>query len=121
MDPNYFDTAPHSWVPELEAEWTVIRDELREYLTKDQKLSPYFNPTLISKPGCWRVVGLLFWGIENAKVSSQFPRSMALFNKIPGLVSVSFSQLEGGTKINPHNGDTNAHMRCHMGIDVPMG
>jgi ornithine lipid ester-linked acyl 2-hydroxylase len=32
---------------------------------------------------------------------------------------MAVSKLEANTKINPHRGDTDAIIRCHMGIKVP--
>ena len=38
--------------------------------------------------------GLKFWGVDHAKNQKEFPKTMALFNRVPGLISVSFSQLQ---------------------------
>lgn len=93
--------------------------------------------------------GLKFWSVQHPDTPKDFPQTMALFGKVPHLISLSFSQLMPGadlgliqqankpelnslhsvaltfllspvgTSITPHNGDTNAHMRCHMGIKIP--
>lgn len=48
-----------------------------------------------------------------------FPQTTLLLNKIPHLVSASFSMLEPHTQIAPHHGDTNAIVRCHLGLKIP--
>jgi ornithine lipid ester-linked acyl 2-hydroxylase len=61
-----------------------------------------------------------FWGL---KVSNKFkrkcPKTMQYLKKIPGLVSLSISQLAPNSTIAEHTGDTNAIVRCHLGIEVP--
>ncbi|EGD79976.1 hypothetical protein PTSG_10257 [Salpingoeca rosetta] len=120
IDPYFFKPEQFDWVKILEDNWTIVRDELYEYLERhNHTLQPYFNPDLVSAPACWRVIGLKFWGVDNHKNQAEFPKTMALFKNVPGLISVSFSQLQAKSVINPHNGDTNAHMRCHLGIKIP--
>jgi aspartyl/asparaginyl beta-hydroxylase (cupin superfamily) len=38
---------------------------------------------------------------------------------VPNICAISFNLLEPNTTIKPHNGDTNAIIRCHMGLEVP--
>ena len=38
---------------------------------------------------------------------------------MPGLTSFSINVLEPGSNINPHQGDTDAVVRCHVGLIVP--
>ncbi|EGD81083.1 hypothetical protein PTSG_11028 [Salpingoeca rosetta] len=118
VDPYFFDPSKFDWVPMVESNWKVIRQELEEYLDS-QPLQPYFGGNLMSKKQCWRVLGLKFWGLNHSENQKHFPKTMAILNKVPGLSLVAFSQIEGGTAITPHHGDTNANIRCHMGLVVP--
>eukprot|EP00055_Hartaetosiga_balthica_P000712 m.137292 g.137292 ORF g.137292 m.137292 type:complete len:273 (-) comp11513_c0_seq1:58-876(-) len=121
-DPYFFDTSEHEWVAGLEEQWEVIRDELQEYLDKhDGSLIPYFGEHLMTSKKCWRALGLKFWNIYHPFTTKEFPKTMAIFEKIPGIVSVSFSQILPQSAIKPHYGDTNANFRCHLGLDIPEG
>eukprot|EP00056_Hartaetosiga_gracilis_P002603 m.55444 g.55444 ORF g.55444 m.55444 type:complete len:312 (+) comp11125_c0_seq2:109-1044(+) len=117
-DPYYFNPEDFDWVPRVEAQWQVIKQELDEYLEK-QQLEPYFGGNLMSKKQCWKVLGLKFWGLNHSVNQKHFPKTMAIMNSIPDLSLVAFSQIEGGTAITPHRGDTNANIRCHMGLVIP--
>lgn len=118
VDPYYFNPKDFDWVPEVESQWRIIRKELDDYLD-GQVLEPYFGDNLMSRKQCWRVLGLKFWGLDHADNQKYFPKTMEIMNKIPGLSLVAFSQIEAGGAITPHNGDTNANVRCHMGLVVP--
>lgn len=117
-DPHYFDPKDYPWVQTVESNWKIIRDELEEYLKK-QELIPYFGDNLMSRKQCWKVLGLKFWNLDNKEPQSHFPRTMEILNSIPGLSLVAFSQIDSNGGINPHNGDTNANIRCHLGLIVP--
>ena len=49
------------------------------------------------------------------------PVTINILNNIPGLISASVSILEPGARINPHYGDTDAIIRCHLGLKIPAG
>ena len=48
-----------------------------------------------------------------------FKNTIELLENIPGLVSASFNLLEPHSNIAPHYGDTNAIIRCHLGLEIP--
>jgi len=122
LDPYFFHTENLPWVHHIEAHWREIRDELEHYLNKhDNSLIPYFGEHLMSKKQCWRALGLKFWNISHPIMTKEFPRTMAIFDAVPHLTAVSFSQLQPQSEIKPHFGDTNANFRCHLGLVIPTG
>lgn len=121
-EPCFFEPADHPWVAEIEAQWEVIRDELVEFARHhDEKLEPYIEADMVSRPRKWRTLGLRFWGRESREHADLFPRTRRIVSGIPGLSAISFNLLEGNSTIKPHQGDTNAIMRCHLGLVVPAG
>jgi len=60
----------------------------------------------MTERNCWRAIGLKFWGIYHPTMPAEFPQTMRVFEAIPNMVSVSFSQLQPQSAIKPHNGDT---------------
>lgn len=65
------------------------------------------------------MLGLKFWGLNHRENQAHFPKTMAILRAVPGLSLVAFSQLDPRSSIKPHNGDTNANIRCHLGLVVP--
>jgi aspartyl/asparaginyl beta-hydroxylase (cupin superfamily) len=119
-EPFYYNTDDYPWVREIEQNWTVIRDELMALLKEETiSLTPYANMAMTSRPNQWKTFGLMFWLNEIKENTRKCPKTWALLKKIPHISSASFNLLEPHTTIKPHNGDTNAIIRCHMGIDVP--
>lgn len=118
VDPYFFDNSRFAWAAEVESQWEVIRDELLLFLQRKQ-LVPYFGSNLMSAPQVWKVLGLKFWGLNHSENQAHFPKTMAILNRVPGLSLVAFSQLDPESEIKPHNGDTNANIRCHLGLVVP--
>jgi len=121
-EPFFFDTAQFPWVREVEAQWEVIRDELRQLLSSDvSSLQPYANREMTSGPNHWKTYGMMFWTIRSKDKCSKCPKTWQILKDIPGICAISFNLLEPGTTIKPHHGDTNAIIRCHMGLEVPAG
>lgn len=121
-EPFYFDTAQFPWVRHLEANWTVFRDELQALLARDaQELQPYANMAMTNKPGQWKTFGMMFWLHVMRENTAKCPKSWALLRQVPDICGASFNLLEPHTTIKPHHGDTNAIIRCHMGLTVPAG
>ena len=122
-EPAFYDPAQLPWVPVLENNWQVMRDELLALLdTQPTRLKPYFiNKQMSFPPLHWKTMGLYFWKFTLHRNCRKCPRTVALLKTIPGLTSFSLSVLEAGANINPHQGDTDAIYRCHVGLTIPEG
>ncbi len=121
-EPFFFDEKDFTWVSRIEEQWLVIRNEL-EILLKEHgdSLMPYPNGSLSSTPDSWKTIGFYFWNKKFRKNCEKCPGIAALMESIPNMVSGSLSVLEPNSKINPHTGETNAIVRCHLGLVVPSG
>jgi aspartyl/asparaginyl beta-hydroxylase (cupin superfamily) len=121
-DPAYFDPKDYPWVAQLESQWEVIRDELEALLQANgDSLVPYFNPNLVSSPNAWKTYALFFWKLKFWNNCRKCPTTTKILESIPYMVGASFSMLEPNSAVTPHNGDTNAIARCHMGLAIPAG
>lgn len=124
-DPYYFDLSKETFAAEIESNWEIIRDELREYLDKQGgSLRPFGHTHRMSSTHCWRILSLMLWRIRDPRAEEHFPRTLALVRRaVPAdrLVGITFSQLEPESDIAPHVGDTNGNYRCHLGLIVPRG
>lgn len=117
-DLPFIDISSIKGIKELEQNHIIIKDELNEYL-KANSLNNHFNITMVEKDKTWKVQGLRGWCLQNYKKQKYFPKTMALLNAIPHVTSISFNLLEPQSKIKSHQGDTNAIIRCHLGLKVP--
>ena len=75
---------------------------------------------MVEKPKTWKVRSLRVWDVEMYDVQKHFPETMKMLSKIPNVVNVGFNVLDPKAKIKPHNGDTNAIIRCHLGLQIPI-
>ncbi len=117
--PEYFDKNDYEWTRKIEENWAVIREELEELLAHNHKMLPYFDKNIVSRQNSWKTIPFYAWGVKFFKNSQKAPRTVALLEEIPGMVSASFNLLEANAEIVPHYGDTNTFMRCHLGLIVP--
>jgi aspartyl/asparaginyl beta-hydroxylase (cupin superfamily) len=119
--PPFYNRAELPWTKTLEANWEIIRDELIGLMQADPKrLHPYsINKSMSFPPERWRTMGLIFWNLKNHENCSRCPQTMRILRSLPGCTSASLSTLEPGSNINPHQGDTDAVIRCHLGLIVP--
>jgi len=116
--PAFADLSKVKGITELEKNYAVIIKELDAY-TKEHEIKSHFNITMVEKPETWKVRALTVWGVEMYQYQKYFPETMKLMSAIPNVVNVCFNVLEPNSKIVPHFGDTNAVIRCHLGLKIP--
>lgn len=121
-EPRFYNPDDFPWVKTFEQNATVILDELRELLAKDaDRLQPYFNNVMVFPPKHWKSIGFYFWGLTLHRNCRKCPRIHKVLKSIPHLTAASLSVLEPMSNINPHQGDTNAIVRGHLGLVIPAG
>jgi ornithine lipid ester-linked acyl 2-hydroxylase len=119
--PAFYNPETLPWVRTLEDNWQTIRDEMFALMeSKPQKLQPYFiNRSMSFPPKSWQTMGLYFWKFTMHGNCRSCPQTVRTLKSIPDLVSCSLSLLEPQSNINPHQGDTDAVIRCHLGLSIP--
>lgn len=117
-DEPYVDVSKINGVKELEENYLVILKELEEYLAENDLIS-HFNNFMVEKAQTWKVQGLCGWTRQNYSKQRHFPKTVALLKAIPNVTTMSFNLIEPNSKIKPHSGDTNAVIRCHLGLKIP--
>ncbi len=120
-EPAYYDAAQVGWPLLIEAHWTTIRDEFAARFGDGRSLETFFDEAMINRQGAWKTHSLYVHGLRYHKNLESFPRTDALLQQIPGLVSASFSWLDPPSEIKPHHGDSNMIVRGHLGLIVPAG
>jgi aspartate beta-hydroxylase len=115
-----------SWLHELEAAATTIREELLQARRGEQPsgFQPYLDPKQDGTPGGepgtdrgqWNVMYLFLNHKKFPETCEKFPKTVAAIESImPRHYSHAFfSALAPGTHIKPHCGPSNKMLRCHL-------
>ena len=122
-DVRFFDPAEFPWTPPLEANWTVIREELDEILEHREAL-PNFqdiseDQTAITTDDRWKTYFLYGFGHQAEKNCARCPETTKLIEQVPGMKTAFFSILAPGKHIPPHRGPYKGVIRYHLGLKVP--
>lgn len=118
--PAFFPEAESAAFKSIAEQRTVILQELDAFLSnKSNTLPSYFNKSLIKGDGNWDVLHFIRWGERIEPNLAAFPQTAALLQRIPGITSAAITRLAAHTTILPHEGDTNAVIRCHLGLRIP--
>lgn len=117
-EPSFPNVSKIKGIAELEGQNKVVFDELQNYLQKFS-LESQFNITMVEKPKTWKVRSLRVWGVEMYDIQKHFPKTLKLLSGIDGVINIGFNLLEPNSAIKPHCGDTNAAIRCHLGLLIP--
>jgi aspartyl/asparaginyl beta-hydroxylase (cupin superfamily) len=59
------------------------------------------------------------YGLAYPERIQLFPQTYKIISELKGVSTVYFSFLNAESKIQPHNGDTDAYYRIHLGIKIP--
>ncbi len=119
-EPYYFDKRDFPWVEKVESQWLEVREELENLLKENGDImTPYPIADMVTKPKRWKTFGFYFWKTKSHDNCKKCPKTAALLASIPNMTGASLNVLEPNTTIKPHHGDTNAIIRCHMGLGVP--
>jgi hypothetical protein len=103
----------------LKENWIEIRNEIINY----EKNIGFKGASFKSSPDVtgseWNVIYLKSFNLDYHKNKKKFPFLISLIDKIPNSVFAAISVIPPNTTIEPHYGDTNGIVRCHLGIIIP--
>ncbi len=126
----FFDVTQYPATSILENNWRVIRQELEAL---PQSTFVPWKETFLYTTG-WNVFGLYAFGRRVEENCRACPRTAAIVEQIPGLVTAGFSSLKPNTHIQPHVGYVYSYsddgqlerqelntqvLRCHLALIVP--
>lgn len=108
------------WVDSLLKQANSIRNEyftVSARLNRTQALENPKNSGRLRASGKWNTAQLFHRGVRQS-LADQFPITVSSLRKItdPSCGMEFFSTLEPGSRIEPHTGYTNAHLRAHLVI-----
>jgi len=116
--PAYYDRSFFPQAALLEENWMMIKEEMlgAEDLTLS---SPAYNPNQAKGADKWKMIIFYNYLWKKEKNCKKYPQTYLLLKQIKGLTFAALNLLEPGGDVNPHHGDTNTTVRCHLGIDIP--
>lgn len=115
----FYDKSEIDWVPIIENNWEIIRDEINRYIQKDKELlQPYFEKAIYNPN--WKNLTFFFWkDFVYEDNCNACPETIKILKSIPNVVTAAVNILEPHGKVPPHRGNTNAIYRCHLGLSIP--
>lgn len=131
----FHDRDAFPWLPTIEAQTDVIRDEMLELLrTKREGFKPYihYSPGMplnqweeLNNSPRWSALYLWERGRRNGEYCAVCPRTIETLaqvplHHVPGIApDVLFSALQPHTRIPPHNGISNTRLLVHLPLVIP--
>jgi len=119
--PEFYDENDFPELSELKAHWKEIRDEIFRVESMSGQLTGHhtYNTPPISGELNWTNFYLDNFMWRSHGNYDLFPFTSNLIRQIPNLTLASVSILSGQSTVNPHYGDTNGIVRCHLGLKIP--
>jgi aspartyl/asparaginyl beta-hydroxylase (cupin superfamily) len=119
----FFSPSAFAWIPGIEENWTVIRDELRALLA-DRVRIPSFHEIspeqlFITQDDKWKTYMLYAYGRKIPENCIRCPETTRLLETIPGMKTAFFSILGPRKHIPQHRGPYTGVLRYHLGLIVP--
>ncbi len=119
----FFEPRQFAWVPTLEANWEVIRQELEQVLQTPERLPNFQDISRdqlnITQDDRWKTFFLYGYGYRMDSNCARCPETTRLVESIPGMFTAFFSILAPGKHIPPHRGPYNGLLRAHLALMVP--
>lgn len=109
-------------IPEIkliEQQYDVIKTELENVLKDPILYQKAFQKRRYAKSPNWKQIELLIYGLEFPQRIEIFPKTYQFLKGLKGVSTIYFSVLDEQSTIQPHNGDTDAFYRIHLGIKIP--
>ena len=122
MGSAFHDPARFAFVAELERAHARV---LAELLRLGEEDFPEAPDSLGERPGGHDERGWRWYGLTGAGAPGEHgqacPDTLATCQAVPGLVSAGFSRFLPGTHLEPHRGELEGVLRCHLALRVPAG
>lgn len=119
-EPVVYNLQQHPAILDLKANFHHILEEVQPYmqgLVQADVSNP--NAPNVNYPNTWKHLYFMNYMLEYAPGRNLFPITYSLIKKHPEITLAGIASLEGGGRLFPHSGETNAIIRCHLGIKIP--
>jgi aspartyl/asparaginyl beta-hydroxylase (cupin superfamily) len=119
-EPVLYDLSTHPAVIDLKRNFSKIVEEMRPYMMGEVKVNTN-NPNApnINYPDTWKHLYFMNYMLEYPAGRKLFPFTYSILKSHPEITLAGIASLEGGGRLFPHSGETNAIIRCHLGLKIP--
>jgi len=120
-DPPIFDPEEFAWKDLLERNWRQMAEEARGVLGSNlpaiNDLSPDHRG--INADYGWKTFFLWGYGFRIDEACARCPRTAAIVEQVPGLLTAMFSVHVPGARLTRHRGVTKGMVTAHLPLIVP--
>lgn len=116
----FFESENYPSIVALQKAYPVIRAELEGYIKGEVVISAK-NPNApqVNYSESWQNAYFMNYMWEFKKTRKLFPETYRLLKSHRDITLAGIATLEAGGRLFPHCGESNAIIRCHMGLKVP--
>jgi aspartyl/asparaginyl beta-hydroxylase (cupin superfamily) len=119
-EPAFYDAEAIPAVREVLAHYEMIRAEVADYIDSALAIKPVNpHPPPMSRPRVWQNVYFKNYMLNYRAGRRHFPRTHELLAARRDITLAGIVSLEPGGKLRSHCGETNALIRCHLGLKIP--
>jgi len=119
-EPSFYRASSYDWTDGLLEVLPQIKAELNSIIeSRDGLLTGHYADEVNSSGAQWHTLAFKQWGIKVKSNLKLAPTLDSWLSQNPRILSSSVNILNPGAAILEHQGDTNAIVRCHIGIEVP--
>jgi ornithine lipid ester-linked acyl 2-hydroxylase len=122
-DTPYFSSDFFPWIPDLEAQWKTIRQELDVLLEQVDRLPNFQDISRdqydITQDSLWKTYFFCAYGVKAKNNCQQCPETDRILATIPGINLAFFSILLPHKQIPVHRGPYKGVIRLHLPLKVP--
>lgn len=116
----FINTGNHPTIKKIENKFPIIKKEVEDYINGKFKLTAS-NPNAPKKdnPQSWNNVYFTNYMLSYRIGKKYFPETYEILTQNKDLTLAGITTLKAGGRLMPHCGETNAIIRCHIGLKVP--
>lgn len=119
--PYFYDQKDFPELSLIKDNWPLILEEVRNYEKRCGDITGMntYTPPDLSSDNAWNNMYFdnYMWRFHTNR--KHFPKTCQLLDQIPGCTHSGISVLSPYSAIAGHYGDTNAVIRCHLGLHIP--
>lgn len=119
-EPVFFESTDYPSIASIEKAYPIIKAEIEKYI-KGEVVIPAKNPNApqVNYADSWQNAYFMNYMWEFPKTRKLFPETYRLLKSHPDITLAGIATLESKGRLFPHCGESNAIIRCHMGLKVP--
>jgi ornithine lipid ester-linked acyl 2-hydroxylase len=115
VEPRFYETAALPFTPILAERFEAIQKEVLALVdAQPEKLAHAYNNAWMFTGAHWTARNLVGWGLHN---DLELPVTRAAMRAV-GAINCNISRLAPHSVIEPHFGESNAYIRCHLPLRV---